>query len=433
MDTISVVVPVYNSETYLPQCIQSILAQTYRNIDVIVVDDGSVDTSGIVCDEYAKSDNRVRVIHTENQGALLARMTGVKYARGEYFCFIDSDDWIEEDYLECLIAPFGKYDIDISVTSYCLEESNKIPWIKFLQADSGVLDFQQALRWMFEGIYFDWAFHGKLYKKSLFDSPIHWHTNISYGEDTEVNWYLFQRAQKIFYAPMYLYHYRMHSDSLMHQKFTLDRLAYLDRLLMILEQIESKDAPLREIFVTLLSFYGVTYLLTMLHKDPDLYKEHIAYYQKQLSVYDAFVSRKIFSDGTYRTHKKLSYSSAQMSPSEFLADCAKREQALLEMVRPLFANHLKVYIYGTGIIADEVAQIIETHGLPYEGFVVSKKKNDRFRNYMVFSFDEALALHGEEFALLLAMNEKNVNDVLTTNLRDRRIKIVNAGEYSLRY
>lgn len=119
---ISVIVPVYNVESYLPRCVESILAQTYGHLEVILVDDGAKDRSGAVCDAFAARDPRVRVIHKENGGLSSARNAGIEAARGEYLAFVDSDDWLEPDaYAHMLdrllrygvkLACAGRYDVD---------------------------------------------------------------------------------------------------------------------------------------------------------------------------------------------------------------------------------------------------------------------------------------------------------------------------------
>lgn len=96
----SIIIPVYNVETYLTRCIDSILSQTFSDFECILVDDGSTDSSGAICDEYAKKDSRVKAVHQENQGSQVARNTGLDVACGQYIEFIDSDDWIEKDALE---------------------------------------------------------------------------------------------------------------------------------------------------------------------------------------------------------------------------------------------------------------------------------------------------------------------------------------------
>lgn len=114
MCEISIIVPVYKVEPYLRKCVDSILAQTFTNFEVILVDDGSPDNSGKICDEYAIKDSRVRVIHKENGGLSSARNAGIDIARGKYLGFVDSDDYIAEDMYEVLYENLKFYDADIS-------------------------------------------------------------------------------------------------------------------------------------------------------------------------------------------------------------------------------------------------------------------------------------------------------------------------------
>ncbi|MBE6453854.1 MAG: glycosyltransferase [Alphaproteobacteria bacterium] len=113
MSKISVIVPVYNVEQYLPQCLDSIINQTYKNLEIICVDDGSPDNSGKILDEYAKKDKRIKVIHQENGGLSVARNTGLDNATGEWVSFIDSDDYIALDFYENLISAANKSDTDV--------------------------------------------------------------------------------------------------------------------------------------------------------------------------------------------------------------------------------------------------------------------------------------------------------------------------------
>ena len=108
--TISIIVPVYNSEKYLGACIDSILSQYFRDFELILVDDGSRDSSPHICDDYTQKDSRVKVIHKENGGVSAARNDGLDIAKGEYVTFIDSDDWVERDYLSTL-SNYRNYDI----------------------------------------------------------------------------------------------------------------------------------------------------------------------------------------------------------------------------------------------------------------------------------------------------------------------------------
>ena len=113
-DCISVIIPVYNCDQLVGKCIDSVLAQTHRDLELILVDDGSTDASGAVCDGYPARDARVKVIHQKNSGPSRARNVGMDAATGEYFCFVDSDDVVEPDYLEYLITNLRENGVDIA-------------------------------------------------------------------------------------------------------------------------------------------------------------------------------------------------------------------------------------------------------------------------------------------------------------------------------
>ena len=114
-DLISIVVPIYNTEKYLKRCIESILNQTYQNLEVILVNDGSLDKSGQICNEYAKRDKRIKVIHKENTGSAESRNIGIKYATGKLIGFVDSDDYIDKNMYEMLYKDLKKHDAEIAI------------------------------------------------------------------------------------------------------------------------------------------------------------------------------------------------------------------------------------------------------------------------------------------------------------------------------
>lgn len=123
---VSIIVPVYNVEKYLNQCIDSLINQTYKELQIILIDDGSSDESGKICDEYAKKDKRIEVIHKENGGLSSARNMGLKKVRGEYVAFIDSDDYVLDHFVETLVRNIEKNQADISMCgSVCMDESGK--------------------------------------------------------------------------------------------------------------------------------------------------------------------------------------------------------------------------------------------------------------------------------------------------------------------
>ncbi len=125
MKKVSIVVPIYKSEAFLPKLIDSVLNQTYKNVELILVDDGSPDNSGKICDEYAKKDNRIVVIHKENGGCSDARNVGLKSVTGEYLTFIDGDDWFEPDCIEYLVKLIEDYGCDMSMTDCLMTTGNR--------------------------------------------------------------------------------------------------------------------------------------------------------------------------------------------------------------------------------------------------------------------------------------------------------------------
>ena len=113
-DLISVIIPVYDVSDYLPRCLDSVLKQTHRNMEILLIDDGSTDSSGEICEAYAKHDSRIHVIHKQNGGLSSARNAGLDSMHGDYYTFIDSDDFVHPDYVSTLLALCMKYGTDIS-------------------------------------------------------------------------------------------------------------------------------------------------------------------------------------------------------------------------------------------------------------------------------------------------------------------------------
>ena len=210
---ISVIVPVYNVEKYLNQCVNSILAQTYKDFELILVDDGSKDKSGEICDEYVKKDSRIRVFHKKNGGVSSARNYGIDNAQGTYICFVDSDDWVDETYLEDMLKP-GDYDWiiqGIKINDKYRKYKNE--FLKDKYAILNALIENEAER--------DFLFRGpcsKLFKKDLINNnKLRYNTNIYLGED-----YLFNICYINYIGNAYIYNshdynYRMTEGSLTHK------------------------------------------------------------------------------------------------------------------------------------------------------------------------------------------------------------------------
>lgn len=165
---ISVVIPAYNVEKYLPKCIESIINQSYKNLEIILVDDGSTDCSGKICDEYAKKDSRIVVIHRKNGGLSQARNDGISIAKGDFLTFVDSDDYVHQEYCEKLLNAMIKNSAEISACSIYEFEENDDVVDKKEEYEETLLDRNQAIENLLKiGGLYDPAW-GKLYAKKLF-------------------------------------------------------------------------------------------------------------------------------------------------------------------------------------------------------------------------------------------------------------------------
>lgn len=185
MSKISVIIPVYNTEHYLPRCIESILAQTFTDFELLLIDDGSKDNSGRICDEYAAKDSRIRVFHKKNGGVSSARNLGLDKAQGEWIAFVDSDDWIYTDYFEEMLSK--SIHADLVVSSYIVE--GKIdPWDKPLNLQTYTKDsIRDCLEENIHNISFlaPWC---KLFNRNIIEQKlIRFNTFIKQGEDSLFN------------------------------------------------------------------------------------------------------------------------------------------------------------------------------------------------------------------------------------------------------
>lgn len=166
---ISIIVPVYNTEKYLKECIDSVLAQTYTDFELLLVDDGSTDKSGDICDEYAQKDSRIRVFHKKNGGASSARNVGLAKAKGEWICFVDSDDWVELHYLETLAQLKDKADVTFFTTKKTCESGDVNLLIPKACVLHGRLEVEEQLAHLKYGMpmdLFGWP-HNKMFRASI--------------------------------------------------------------------------------------------------------------------------------------------------------------------------------------------------------------------------------------------------------------------------
>ena len=207
---ISVIVPVYKVEPYLRKCLDSIANQTYKNLEIILVDDGSPDNCGAICDEYAAKDERITVIHQKNGGLSAARNAGLDIATGELIGFIDSDDWMELDTYEYLLTNMLKENADIACCGRIIENPNRSVgdgWPTY-----EVLDIEAALKSVLEDRYLHNYVTDKLYKRELFKA-IRFPVEKTF-EDVATSYKVFANANKVLCLPGNKYHYLLRKGSI---------------------------------------------------------------------------------------------------------------------------------------------------------------------------------------------------------------------------
>ena len=241
-DKISIIVPAYNIESYIEKTVKSICAQSYENLEIIIINDGSKDNTGKVLDELSKTDDRIKVIHKENGGVTSARLKGIESATGDWIGFVDGDDFIDEDMYERLIANAIKYDADISHCGYKMVFPSRIDYYyntgKIVEQDNDA-----GLKDLLEGNFIEPGLWNKLYRRSLLNSFLNdkgMDTSIKINEDLLMNFYLFQLSQKSVFEDFCPYHYMLRKGSAATSKLNENKLSDPLKVKKILLE-ETKD------------------------------------------------------------------------------------------------------------------------------------------------------------------------------------------------
>lgn len=214
--TISIIIPAYNVENYIESCLESVVNQTYKSLEIVIVDDGSTDNTAAIIDKYAAEDTRIVVIHKYNSGVTEARLKGVEAATGEYIGFLDSDDEIEPNMFETLLENAVNYGADISHCGYqMMFPDGRVDY--YYGTDRIVFqDKLTGLRDLLEGSFIEPGLWNKLYKRSLFTDILSnnkMDTSIKINEDLLMNYFLFQNSHLAVFYDKCFYHYKVHKNS----------------------------------------------------------------------------------------------------------------------------------------------------------------------------------------------------------------------------
>lgn len=245
---ISVIIPVYNVEKYLHRCLDSVIAQTYQNLEIICVDDGSIDESGRICNQYAVRDARIKVIHQENQGLSAARNRGLDAADGEYIAFVDSDDYILEGMYKKMLDKLLDYSVDLCVCQWQYEFSDGRQVVKKKNIDPTIYGCKTSLefaRFLYRGNYENGvvvAAWNKLYRRALLDK-IRFEGRIH--EDEAFNGRIMAKNISVYVMEEQFYVYAQNGDSLTNKPFSANKFFFLDVLAERRELFKS-DAFIRQ-------------------------------------------------------------------------------------------------------------------------------------------------------------------------------------------
>ena len=412
---LSVLVPVYNVEKYIHRCVESILNQSYDDLEVILVDDGSTDESGALCDGYARKDSRVKVIHKNT-----ARIAGLQAATKRYVTFVDSDDYIESTMYEKLMQKILHSHADIVVGGYVSEYEDGTVLCSFTAVDEKFYASEDALCAMFEGDIFNWSLCDKIYRRSLFDSLddiSKWPS--SYGEDTYMNYKLFSLAEYVFYMPLYAYHYCLRNNSLMRSGVNEGYFAYLDIYASIVARYSKDNMPkfIPSIMRLLISFYYKCLSFTLKKR---------ARNKKQIAHYHQVLLQTVGNVG-YHATDSIQHTKLLRTYSDWEKLYAERAQVLRD-----FAKIKEVYIYGIGAIAEEVADTMEENGIHFKGFCVTRKEICLYKHKPVYAINEIVSLPNDT-GFILAMRENSEQKVSHHLEQLGYRKFLCAGKYSVFY
>lgn len=283
---ISVIIPVYNVEKYIDRCVTSIVNQTYKHLEIILVDDGSTDQSGKICDNWKMKDSRILVIHKSNHGVSSARNRGLRLAKGQFISFIDADDWIDLDMYEKLIKYMNNNNADIGICGY-IKESNTLIKDNFKKTGARLVSREDAIIEIFRyennkvPKSFSWEICDKIFTKEML-SNLNFDESIYNGEDMLFCWLAFKNAKKIAYLPLYSYHYFMRESSAVHQKQSTKSISVLKAVRSILNDTKNESCLIQNTIEDHYLRVGVRHSKQMFRLHAVQYREEVLYFQKFL-------------------------------------------------------------------------------------------------------------------------------------------------------
>lgn len=277
---ISVIIPVYNVEKYLHRCLDSVINQTYSNLEIILINDGSCDASGKICDEFAARDVRIRCVHQENAGVSKARNLGIAMASGDFYHFLDSDDYIEPDTYEYLLRKMQESGTDAIGFEYFVTYSHSECAHKRASARCGTFDTEGAVR---EHLFGGNNFLCTKLLPAAVTKDLRFHEDIFRDEDTLFGFEAIRKVHRMSYIDRPLLHYVQSEESACRGKFRPNQLSAI-KVIPMMEATLSSDFP------NLLPLWRIGYLHLMIMLYTDMYLDKENYQKEQKEIYKVFRS-----------------------------------------------------------------------------------------------------------------------------------------------
>ena len=239
---ISVIIPVYNDEKRVRRCLDSILVQTFKNFECVIIDDGSIDNSPVICDEFAKNESRFRVLHKKNEGTSKARQLGIIQAKGEFIVFVDSDDWVEPSFLSNIFLKMEDNKTELLFMDFTEENKNGIENIVFRQPAS--LDCETIIRLVLEGKLYSCLWNIAVKKDFYLNNNINFTDGVNYGEDSLFIIELLLNSPVIHYLSNGYYHHTYNFNSFTNKNIKqryLERSDFHSQLSVLLNRYDRND------------------------------------------------------------------------------------------------------------------------------------------------------------------------------------------------
>lgn len=394
---LSIIVPVYNVEAYLHRCLESLSHVTFSDREIILVDDGSTDSSGFICDLFQKNNKRVKVIHQENKGVVVARLAGVKVAEGEFVSFVDSDDWIDKDLFNSFVQKMEREkDVDICIGGVTRDFNKEKRTVLFAGPDR-YYAADEAMHAMVFKETCHWFLVGKVYRKELF-ANLNVNAEAKVYEDLDMTWEIMKRVNRVWYSSYSFYHYYINSTGVTKSKVQTNYPSWRVFGRIIAEPVQD-EAMMQRLFDGYIKvFMRHTFEAYFMQIEKwrtivNCYFNTLRQDLRQVSRRPSFLPQKTFTRIISSSHSCVMFYQDLISDLQDKLICANE-------------CHGQLFLYGSGVLAEYVSEIAKRCELDISAYVVSdgQAKTEMFLGKPVYYLSEVKALQ-ETAVFLLAVDE----------------------------